>query len=69
MERRVFICDVCQAEQQAANHWFVAYVEGRRLTLQPLSGNEPGRSGAQRFDLCGETCALKKVSEFLGGES
>jgi hypothetical protein len=66
MKREIYQCDQCGAEQQAtANHWFVAYIEGRRLTLQPLQGNEAGRSGAERFDLCGEACAIKQVSEFV----
>jgi len=68
MKREIFSCDVCGAEQAQTNHWFVAYIEGRRLTLQPLAGNEAGRSGAQQFDLCGEACVAKKVSEFLGAK-
>jgi hypothetical protein len=67
MKREIYQCDQCSAEQQQTNHWFVVYIEGRKLTLQPLVGNEAGRSGAQRFDLCGEACVAKKVSEFLGG--
>jgi len=65
-QRTIYSCDQCGAEQAQTNHWFVAYIEGQRLTLQPLHGNEAGRAGAKRFDLCGEACVVRKVSEFLG---
>jgi hypothetical protein len=62
MQRTVFSCDVCRSEQQQTNHWFVLLIEGRKLTIQPLAGNEASRSG---LHVCGAQCASLKFSEFI----
>jgi hypothetical protein len=70
-QRIINVCDVCGAEQQQANHWFSIVVtrldgKGVMLTLAALGSLFEPHENDVLFDLCGETCALKKVSEFLG---
>lgn len=64
-------CDVCGALKQVSNHWFVVgrrkdciYVvtSGEiRLRYQSADTSIPD----EVFDLCGEACVLKKVSELI----
>ena len=67
-------CDVCGAQKQDSNHWFILLrykgddtsliidVEGERAVYF----NDPTRYGFEfLLDLCGEACVLKKVSELI----
>ena len=68
MSRAVQItCDQCGKQKQETNHWFMAapyrggiFVQhsgGDMLSLEPI------------YDLCGEACVLKKVSEVITKQS
>jgi len=67
-EKRTFICEVCRAEQVETNHWFVVVInrvpELRLLPLGALKHSTETRIG-DLFHLCGETCAIQKIGEFL----
>jgi hypothetical protein len=71
MIRTVYACDLCGAEQATTNHWFAAVLidAPRRIFIGPL-GSEDSILGENKrvFHLCGEACATKKVSEFLGAK-
>jgi len=56
-------CDVCGKQKQEANHWFVVALSFN-IQIAP-TGGQIDRSG-DVFDLCGESCVLKKVSELMG---
>jgi hypothetical protein len=69
MRKEQVTCDVCGAQKQETNHWFVLLrweddptgftvdVESARL--------DPTYDSAFITDLCGEACVLKKVSELI----
>jgi len=63
--RQAISCDICGAEMQRGNHWFVAQVHGGELRLSGWSANKRLRAGAKH--LCGQTCLHKLVDEFLAG--
>jgi len=55
-------CDVCGAQKQVSNHWFVATPYKGGLFVQRAGGDLMSTEGI--VDLCGEGCVLKKVAEF-----
>ena len=70
MQRAIYVCDECGAEQQQANHWWtlaVTYRSGGRgntLALARLGTV----AGDETWDLCGMACMLRKVDEFARRE-
>ncbi len=63
MIRQAISCDVCGAEKQHTNHWFVAYSHGAELRVSGWIAGKRLRAGAKH--LCGQTCLHKLVDEFL----
>lgn len=63
MIRQAISCDICGAEMQRANHWFVAYGQGEELRVSGWHTGKRLRAGAKH--LCGQTCLHKLVDEFL----
>ena len=61
--RQAISCDICGAEMQRGNHWFVAHTHGGELRVSGWSANQRLRAGAKH--LCGQTCLHKLVDEFL----
>ena len=62
-------CDVCGAIKQKTNHWFVIATNRNGKALVEVYAPGDATSTKDDFDLCGESCVLKKVSELiaLGG--
>ena len=63
MIRQAISCDICGAEMQRGNHWFVAQTHAGELRLSGWSASKRLRAGAKH--LCGQTCLHKLVDEFL----
>lgn len=61
--RQAVSCDVCGAEMQGANHWFVAVEQGGELRVS--GWNPRGRPRADAKHLCGQTCLYKLVDEYI----
>jgi hypothetical protein len=61
------ICDVCAAEKGSENHWWIVFISNSEtqpvLRILPL---DEAQICAKDFVACGEACALKKVSEWMG---
>lgn len=58
------VCDVCGVEKGSTNHWFQIDTNDNGKAMVEIyraDGHEVGE-----FDLCGETCVMKKVSELIG---
>jgi hypothetical protein len=64
-------CDVCGAQKQETNHWFVVLTHSNRTDFIVDSDYDPYSAYWQYdtdykvTDLCGEACVLKKVSELI----
>ncbi len=63
MRKESFTCDVCGAVKGTTNHWWRVYVDGVALSV---IGWDARAEWDKEFHICGEACALKKVSEFMG---
>ena len=63
MIRQAISCDMCGAEMQHANHWFVAFEQGSELRVSGWSPRVRLRTCAKH--LCGQTCLHKLVDEFV----
>ena len=56
-------CDVCGAQKQETNHWFMLSVGDQDIFV--LASSSYRDNYAEPIDLCGEACVLKKVSELI----
>ena len=56
-------CDVCGAQKQETNHWFIVTVLPGGEAV--IAGCAFGSAGNFFADCCGEACVLKKVSELI----
>jgi hypothetical protein len=69
MELTIVRCNICQIEKREINHWLVAItrpgLEGI-MFVPAESIEEPRRSGYTYEDLCGQGCAHKRLSAWLG---
>jgi len=63
MRRETIICDVCGKSKQQTNHWFVVSLSGDIITI--FGRDSQLDVDGKRFDCCGESCVLKKVSELI----
>ncbi len=64
MRQETFVCDVCGAVKGTTNHWWKVEIESNNTLIMSqwtMMGDRPKVS-----HICGEACALKKVSEFMG---
>jgi hypothetical protein len=66
MRKEQVVCDVCGAQKQETNHWFVMRLTGSSEASFILSlHNADCNWDHTPVDLCGEACVLKKVSELI----
>ncbi len=61
--RQTISCDICGAEMQRTNHWFVASDQGVELRVSGWNPRSRPRAGAKH--LCGQTCLHKLVDDFM----
>jgi hypothetical protein len=64
-------CDICGAVKKQTNGWFTVGEAGAGMFIMKLSDFDSNpdkmRIKGPAYDLCGESCVLKKVSELIGG--
>lgn len=63
MIRQAISCDVCGAEKQQTNHWFIAYEQGGELRVSGWTSRHRLRPDSKH--LCGQTCLHKLVDDFM----
>lgn len=63
MIRQAINCDICAAEKQASNYWFVAYEQGGELKLRGWESPQNSRKNVKH--LCGQKCAQRLVANFM----
>ena len=63
MIRQAINCDICAAEKQTSNYWFVAYEQGGELKLRGWESPKNSRKGAKH--LCGQKCAQRMMANFM----
>lgn len=63
--KEVFTCDVCEAQRQKSNHWFIGSISQHHLMLETftVSGAKDGLNNT--FLFCGEACVSKWISANL----
>lgn len=61
-----FKCDACGKVKGETNHWFVILLQPRKIEVLQFEENwsKPGA-----LHVCGSGCAMKRISERMGGES
>ena len=72
MRIETYKCDVCGAEKKQANHWwFLGWNEANERAILLSAATRAKRFAEddsipyKGFDLCGEACVTKKLSEFM----
>lgn len=63
MIRQAISCDICGTDKQQTNHWFVAYDHHGELRIADWTSQSRLRTGVKH--LCGQTCLLKLVDEYI----
>src|SRR5271170_7290658 len=63
MIRQAINCDMCAAEKQESNYWFVAYEQGGELKLRGWESPQNSRKNAKH--LCGQKCAQRMVANYM----
>jgi hypothetical protein len=63
MIRQAINCDICGAEKQESNYWFVAYEQGDELKLRGWESPKSSRKDAKH--LCGQKCAQRMMANFM----
>jgi hypothetical protein len=63
MIRQAINCDMCGAEKQESNYWFVAYEQGGELKLRGWESPQNSRKNAKH--LCGQKCAQRMTANFM----
>jgi hypothetical protein len=63
MIRQAINCDMCGAEKQESNYWFVAYEQGGELKLRGWESPKSSRKDAKH--LCGQKCAQRMMANFM----
>jgi len=63
MIRQAINCDICAAEKQTSNYWFVAYEQGGELKVRGWESPKNSRKGAKH--LCGQKCAQRMMANFM----
>jgi hypothetical protein len=66
MIRQAINCDICAAEKQESNYWFVAYEQGGELKLRGWESPKNSRKDAKH--LCGQKCAQRMVANFMASQ-
>lgn len=64
MKIETYKCDVCGKVKEKTNHWFAIMTNDNGKALVEIYAPGDLHNGAQ-FDLCGESCVIKKVSELI----
>jgi hypothetical protein len=68
MERTQYTCDVCGTEKKETNHWWLFVVNDDGFQLAPWGTpwyQTRQRPQATIQHLCGQACAIRKLSEFM----
>lgn len=71
MRKEQVTCDVCGKQKQDTNHWFIVLRYNDDPTgiivdvATTVSAYMTKYDLAFNFDVCGEACVLKKVSELI----
>ena len=63
MIRQAINCDICAAEKQTSNYWFVAYEQAGELKVRGWESPQNSRKGAKH--LCGQKCAQRMMANFM----
>jgi len=63
MIRQAINCDMCGAEKQESNYWFVAYEQGGELKVRGWESPQNSRKNAKH--LCGQKCAQRMMANFM----
>jgi len=63
MIRQAINCDICAAEKQTSNYWFVAYEHAGELKLRGWEPPKNSRKDAKH--LCGQKCAQRMMANFM----
>jgi hypothetical protein len=63
MIRQAINCDICAAEKQTSNYWFVAYEQGGELKVRGWESPKSSRKDAKH--LCGQKCAQRMMANFM----
>jgi hypothetical protein len=66
MIRQAINCDICAAEKQESNYWFVAYEHGGELKLRGWESPKNSRKDAKH--LCGQKCAQRMMANFMASQ-
>jgi hypothetical protein len=66
MIRQAINCDICAAEKQESNYWFVAYEHGGELKLRGWESPKTSRKDAKH--LCGQKCAQRMMANFMASQ-
>jgi hypothetical protein len=66
MIRQAINCDICTAEKQASNYWFVAYEHGGELKMRGWESPKNSRKDAKH--LCGQKCAQRLMANFMASQ-
>jgi hypothetical protein len=66
MIRQAINCDICAAEKQESNYWFVAYEQGGELKLRGWESPKNSRKDAKH--LCGQKCAQRMMANFMASQ-
>lgn len=61
-------CDVCGAQKQQTNHWFEMRETDYAFLIRNVKHKPYGGSTGVVYDLCGEACVIKKVSELIAAK-
>lgn len=68
MRENVYRCDVCGVAKQESNHWFLASQHGAHGPTWSISTwTEVDARQDDVTHLCGQECAVKKLTEFMSG--
>ena len=67
MEQTILICDVCSRQKGENNHWLISVVEPGEVGIAfgPID-SQVDNPNAKIEHICGDACALKRFSQFLG---
>lgn len=64
MKIETYKCDVCGKSKEKTNHWFAISTNSNGKAIVEIYAPGDLPQGGQ-FDLCGEYCVVKKVSELI----
>ncbi len=69
MRSERIVCDGCGAVKQETNHWYSVWLYCDRFLIKTLGTLSDIPDGVKVLDLCGQSCVLKSVSEFMSAKA